>query len=186
MHFSKRSGPTQYRAKYKQALPSYTLAEAKRKIMDLLSERDHSEKEILKKLKRRCDETIAAQALQWAKEQNWLPSEAKVQEMVVHSLGRRKKGQRAINQKLKEMGLKPVKLDSETELEKALEALEIKFRAHLLSDLDFKSAQKEKARVLRFLLGRGFDSSVAVKAFQVYFKKQNIEEIDTEVYDDSE
>lgn len=175
-----------FRAKYKHAAPSLTLPEAKRKIMDILSERDHSEKEILKKLKKRCDETIATQALQWAKEQNWLPKEEKIQEMVVHSLGRRKKGQRAINQKLKEMGLQPVKLDTETELEKALEAVQIKFKANLLNGLDYKSAQKEKARVLRFLLGRGFDSSVAQKAFHVYFKKQTLEETDTEVYDDSE
>ena len=167
-------------------LPQMTLAQAKRKIMDILAERDHSEKEILKKLKRRCDEAVATEALQWAKEQNWLPSESRVQEMVVHSLGRRKKGQRAINQKLKEMGLEPVKLDTEIELEKALEAVQIKFKANLMNGLDYKSAQKEKARVLRFLLGRGFDSSVAQKVFHVYFKKQNTEETDTEVYDDNE
>lgn len=146
-----------------------TLAEVKRKIMDILAMRDHSEKEITKKLKDRAPAEIITQAMNWAREQNWLPAPEKVQQMVVRSLGNRRKGKNAINQKLKEMGLDLVQIDPEIELEKALSAVETKFKKTLLKGLDFKSAQKEKSRVLRFLVSRGFEFSTAQKILSTYF-----------------
>lgn len=147
-----------------------TLAQTKRKIMDLLAQRDHSARELKQKLKKRAEPEILQQALNWADAQNWLPSEEKIQEQVVRALGLRKKGQNAINFKLKKLGLKPVKLDPEVELENAVRALESKFKSDILKSLDFKAFQKQKAKVMRFLLGKGFNSTVAQKAVKSFFK----------------
>ncbi len=159
---------------------SNVLKEAQRKIMDMLATRDHSEKEIRKKLNLRFEAETTDLALEWARTQNWLPSEEKVQTMVIQSLGRRKKGQNAINKKLQEMGLAKVRIEPEIELEKALEAIETKFKKNLFVGLDFKSSMKEKARVLRFLIGRGFDGSTAQKTLNTYFKKAGSTDYDEE------
>ena len=55
-----------------QDLPQLSLSDAKKKIMDFVARRDHSEKELRKKLSLRCEPKIVDQAIEWAKEQNWL------------------------------------------------------------------------------------------------------------------
>lgn len=138
--------------------------------MDLQARRDHSLKEIRDKLKRRTDPDTLKQALDWAEEQKWLPSEAKMQEQVAKIMSGRKKGQNALNLKLKQMGLKPVRLNADEELEIALRALESRFKSDILKGLAFKDFQKEKARTLRFLLGKGFSPMIIQKAVKTYFK----------------
>lgn len=167
------SSPRRTRLDFLKSLPPRTLAQAKRKIIDLMARRDHSAKEIRDKLKRRTEPDVLEQAMAWAYEQNWIPSEEKLQEQVVRALGYQKKGQNAINLKLKKLGLKPVRLDPETEYENAVRALESKFKSDILKGLDFKSFQKEKARVMRFLLGKGFNTSTIQKAVKSYFETRS-------------
>jgi regulatory protein len=152
---------------------SSSLSQAQRRIMDILAQRDHSELEIRKKLALRFTPETCELAMTWAQENRWIPSEEKMQDLVVNSLGRRKKGQRYINQKLKSMGLATVQLAPEIELEKALLCIETKFRRDLFSGLNFKSALKERARVTRFLLSRGFGMTTAQEAIKDYFKNDS-------------
>lgn len=164
------SSPRRTRLDFLKSLPPLTLQQAKRKIMGLMARRDHSAKEIQDKLKRRADPDVVKQALAWANEQNWLPSEEKMQEQVARAMSIRKKGQNALNLKLKQMGLKPVRLNADDELEIAVRALESRFKSDILKGLDFKTFQKEKARVMRFLLSKGFSSDIIQKAVKTYFK----------------
>ncbi len=152
-----------------KSLPPRTLIQAKRKIMDLLSKRDHSEFEIREKLKRRTETDVMNQALAWAHENNWIPAEEKMQNQVVQSMGLRKKGQNAINLKLKKMGLKPVKSDPEIEFENCLRALETKYKRDILENLKFLEFQKQKAKITRFLLGKGFNHSTIQNATKNFF-----------------
>jgi len=155
------------------ALPKYTLPQAKYKVMELMATRDHSVKEVKKKLSPRCEVETLKQLLDWLQEQPWLPKEEKIQEQVIHALGRRKKGQNYINKKLSEMGLKSVRLNPEIELEKALDCVQNKWDKNEFKGLPFKEMQKAKAKVIRFLASRGFDLSTAQKAYNLYFKNNS-------------
>lgn len=157
-----------------------TLTQAKDKVMDLIASRDHTLKEIEKKMKLRCEHETLKQLLEWVSVQSWLPSEEALQEQFVRALGRRKKGQNYINQKLKEVGLKTVKILPEIELEKALELLKIKWDPTEFAGLQFKELQKQKAKVIRFLAGRGFDLSTASQAYKNYFKTGKVDNYDEE------
>jgi regulatory protein len=150
--------------------PMLTLAQAKDKVTEMFGSRDHTLKEIEKKLKKRLEPEIMRELLQWVSEQKWFPTEEAMQEQFVRSLGRRKKGQNYINQKLKAAGLKAVKISSDIELEKALELLKVKWDDTDFKGLGFKELQKQKAKVIRFLAGRGFDLSTASQAYKNYFK----------------
>lgn len=149
--------------------------------MDLLARRDYSQKEIATRLNALCEPEVVTHALDWAREQNWLPSDEKVQEQIVKALGRRKKGQRAINQKLKQMNLEPVVIQPEIELEHAYEAVQAKWTPDALSELDFKQSQKERARVMRYLVSRGFGGDIVQKVLKNYFKVQANDE---DIYDE--
>lgn len=165
------SSPRRTRLDIIKNLPPLNLQQTKRKIMDLLARRDHSKKELTTKLKRRTDPETLEQALIWAADQNWLPSEEKIQEQVIRSLELKNKGQIAINLKLKQMGLKPTKLDSDVELKIAINALKFKFESDLFNDLQYKEILKQRGKVLRFLAGKGFTSETCQKALKAYFKK---------------
>jgi len=151
--------------------PKFTFAQAKFRIMELMSTRDHTLKEIQNKIRPRCDDSIFNQAIEWLSSQTWLPEESQIQEQVIHALGQRKKGQNYINRKLNQMGLKSVQLNIESELKKALDCIQNKWDKEDLDHLDFKEKQKAKAKVIRFLAGRGFNLNVASKAYNEYFKK---------------
>ncbi|MFN3696840.1 MAG: regulatory protein RecX [Pseudobdellovibrio sp.] len=155
------------------ALPKYTLPQAKYKVMELMATRDHSVKEVKKKLSPRCEVETLKLLLDWLQEQPWLPKEEKIQEQVIHALGRRKKGQNYINKKLSDMGLKSVRLNPEIELEKALDCVQNKWDKNEFKGLPFKETQKAKAKVIRFLASRGFDLSTAQKAYNLYFKNNS-------------
>lgn len=154
--------------------PMLNLVQAKDRVMEMFASRDHSLKEIEKKLKKRLEPEIMKQLLEWASEQSWFPSEENIQEQVVRALGRRKKGQNYINQKLKGMGLKSVKISPDIELEKAIELLKVKWDQTEFAGLGFKEMQKQKAKVIRFLAGRGFNLSTASQAYKNYFKTSKV------------
>ncbi len=158
-------------------MQSLTLAEAQRKIMDLMAISDRSVKQITDKLSPVTEPEILIQALDWMRAQNWNPTSEKLQSHVIENLTRKNKGQTAINEKLKNLGLDTVQIEPEIELEKALQAVENKFDKPEIAEMNFKSAQKEKMRMLRFLSSRGFDEAIADQILNTYFKNATSEDI---------
>ena len=135
---------------------------AKRKVMNLLARRDHSEKEIRKKLQTRFSEEDDAQdiideAIDFAKDHRWLGDPTDLAYRMADMLHRRNKGIHYINNYLREKGLPSVDVDSQLELEKALAIIKNKY------DENHKFSREEKAKLGRHLLSRGFDSETIRK-----------------------
>lgn len=163
-----------------------TLSEAKKKLMDLVARRDHTEKELRKKLATKCDPEIVNQTIQWAHEQKWLASPEKLKMQFAEQLSRRGKGVRKINQKLKELGLDSIKANAEDELEKARKLVLTKWSAKDFKGLDFKESQKLKAKVMRFLATRGFESPIISSILKNDLKNSANNEVqnEEEIYDE--
>lgn len=166
---------------HKQIKEPLTLNQAKKKLMDFVARRDHSEKELTQKLTRYCDPDIVNQTITWAREQNWLTPPEKLQTQFAAQLSRRGKGIHKINQKLTELGLSGVKADFDDELEKARHLIKSKWSVADFRGLDFKESQKLCAKITRFLIARGYESSVASSILKNDFKTSNNEEVS---YDD--
>ncbi|MGZ3773833.1 MAG: regulatory protein RecX [Pseudobdellovibrionaceae bacterium] len=135
---------------------------AKKKVMDLLARRDHSEKELREKLREKfSNETDSnnaiEEAIEFAKDNNWLGDPKDLALRIAETLHRRNKGIHYINNYLKEKGLPAVESDREFELEKAMSIVKNKY------DEDYKFSREEKARVGRLLVSRGFDSDTVRK-----------------------
>ena len=143
-----------------QKVKDLTLNEAKKKLMDFVARRDHTEKELRKKLSHYCEEAVLEQVIQWAHQQKWLASPDKLKSQFADQLSRRGKGIRKINQKLKELGLETVKSNKEEEIEKAKKLVLAKWSAQDFKGLDFKDSQKLKAKIMRFLMTRGYETDV--------------------------
>lgn len=163
MTFAKRRNPY-------QDLPQLGLSEAKKKIMDFVARRDHSEKELRTKLGLRCETSVVDQAIEWAKEQNWLAKPEILSEKFAQQLSRRGKGIRKINQKLKELGLSSVKAEPENELEKARRLVLNKWSAEDFRGLNYQDSQKLKAKIMRYLITRGFESDIVSNILKNEFK----------------
>ncbi len=131
---------------------------AQKKMMDYLAIRDHSEKELREKLSSIYNLEEIDQAIIVAKQNRWIAdsfeSAHKISAETANALGRKGRGIGFINQYLEKKGLPEIKLDSGAELEKAKYLVENKY-----SDLS-KMDQRQKAKVGRFLIGRGFDMDV--------------------------
>lgn len=140
---------------------------ATHKMMDLLAIRDHSILEIEKKLeeKKYAPEEIA-EAIAYGKKNGWLPDgTAKsnaMSEKIADELGKKGKGQNAINHKLESMGLPTLALDSESEVSKALQLLEKKYRAQNLNDT------KVQSKAIRFLAGKGFSEDCIMNTLRSF------------------
>ena len=170
-----------------------TLPEAKKKLMDFVARRDHTEKELAKKLARYCDAETIQKTLDWATKQNWLASPEKLRTQFVTQLERRGKGIRQINQKLKELGLDSVKSDKNSELKKAKKLVLTKWSIDCFRGLDYKEIQKLKAQISRFLISRGYESDTINLILNKELKKSSgyligafddQEKIGEDVYDD--
>ncbi len=153
-----------------QDLPQLSLSDAKKKIMDFVARRDHSEKELRKKLSLRCEPEVVDQAIEWAKEQNWLAKPEVLSEKFAEQLSRRGKGIRKINQKLKDLGLGAVKADKDAELEKAKRLVLNKWSSEDFRGLSFQESQKLKAKIMRYLIARGYESDVVSNILNNEFK----------------
>ena len=159
-----------------QQPPMTIKAKAKFRMMDLLAQRDHSEKELRQKLRNYLrpkktrykplpsEEKIAEimeqvveainEAIEYAKTHNWLAPPEKVSNSFGNSLHRRKKGIHYINQYLAQKGLPPIAVDSELAAQKAQELLNRKYP-------DVQTQPREiKAKAMRFLASRGFSMEV--------------------------
>lgn len=148
-----------------------TLADVKRKIMDYVARRDHTEKELRQKLSIRFEKKLIDEALLWAHQQNWLASPEKLTEQMSEQLHRRKKGIRRINQKLQALGLNQISSDTNIELKKAQELIRAKWTAEDFIGLGYADAQKLKAKMMRFLMTRGFESHVISQILKTEFNK---------------
>lgn len=142
--------------------PLKTRQKAKRKVMDLVAMRDHSEKELRKKLREKFSDEddlddVVEEAINYAKDNNWLGDPTDLAYRMADMLHRRRKGIHYINNYLREKGLPAVESDRDVELEKALSIVKNKY------DEDFEFSREEKARVARMLASRGFDSETVRK-----------------------
>jgi SOS response regulatory protein OraA/RecX len=152
---------------------SLSLEQTKRKIMDFIAISDRSETQLRQKLAAQTTPQILSEALLWAKKQNWYATPEKIKMDVVNTLNQKNKGTKAINLKLESMGLGQINIEPQIELEKALSAVETKYKTYSFKTLSTKLARKEKARVFGFLSGRGFDDDIVQKVLDTYFKNSS-------------
>ncbi|MBY0316216.1 MAG: recombination regulator RecX [Bdellovibrionales bacterium] len=130
----------------------YVRRSAYNKVMDYLALRDHSEHELIQKLKRAkyTPEEIAT-AMEKVVGSSWMPKPEVMAQKVANSLHRKRKSYLYIMQYLKQKKLPMVPRDADIEEEKARSLAEGRF-----SDLSNLS-QLDKKKVARFLQSRGFD-----------------------------
>lgn len=115
-----------------------------------LAQRDHSERELTRKLSRYHGKPEIDEALETARRHRWLRPPDEIAESMAGSLHRKNRGIHKINRTLMEKGLPSVTRDSEQELEKARSLV---FRKFGEGRLDRETA----AKAGRFLQSRGFD-----------------------------
>jgi len=131
---------------------------ARKRMMDLMAVRDHSELEIRAKLKDKFEPADIDAAVDYGRENGWLPDNETSQRALANKMAeflhKKLKGIHYINHALEEKGLPPLDPDPERELEKARSLLETKF-----SDQDLRDRQAQ-AKAGRFLASRGFSMDV--------------------------
>lgn len=130
-------------------------------MMDYLATRDHSERELRRKLRKNFENPEIDKAIQFAKDNKWLPkTEAEIMalsERTAATLSRKKKGIQYINSYLQELGLPEVRPDSEQELAKAQQLVKNKFRFN--PEMNREEKLKWQGKLARFLQSRGFTHS---------------------------
>ena len=127
---------------------------ALKKMADCLSRRPHSEKELRFKLSKKFSPYIIEQALEKAKQNNWLETEEELSEKIADDLHKKNKSWSYIEGYLHEKGLPIPPYKREKELTKAKNLL-IKKQA-VLTNL----SNEEKMRLKQFLTYRGFERDV--------------------------
>ena len=150
--------------------PTLGLADAKKKIMDIVARRDHSVKELHQKLSLLFEVEVIEQALAWARQQNWMAAPDSLKVKLAVQLARRGQGIDKINQKLDQMGLTLVQADQEQELAKAKKLATNKWSIEDFQNLEEHDALKLKAKVIRFLSARGFTLDIVSKILINEFK----------------
>ena len=168
-----------------KSVPLLTLSEAKKKLMDFVARRDHTEKELIKKLSRYCDIETVHKTIDWATKQNWLANPEKLRIQFTAQLERRGKGIRKINQKLKELGLSSIKPNQTLELQKAKKLVLTKWSANCFEGLEYKELQKLRARISRYLISRGYESDIINIILKNEFKKSSSHPL-KDTFDDSD
>lgn len=132
---------------------------ARKRMMDLIARRDHSEKEIRKKLKEKFEPDEIDAAIAYGKAHSWIPDDEETEHQLAlkmaEVLHRKLKGIQYINHSLHEKGLPSLDPDPERELEKARELLQNKFSEEELRD------RNVQAKAYRFLASRGFGMDIA-------------------------
>lgn len=135
----------------------------RKKIMDHLARRDHSEKELRKKLREKFEDHEAIEkAIEFVKEKKWLGDPQKLAEQMSNMLHRRNKGSRYIQNYLKEKGLPDVSVNEDLELQKAKELISKKFKSN-------DRSKSTLMKMSRFLQSRGFNGNIISK---VIFSKE--------------
>ncbi len=129
--------------------------------MQYMAIRDHSEKELIKKLKKNFTDVAWQYALELMKTNNWLPEPEILAQRVTDTLHRKKKGHLYIKKYLNERGLKETARNSEIEIEKAQRILEKRFPK--VEDRPQSDILKIRQKMMRFLASRGFDGETVRK-----------------------
>ena len=134
----------------------------KRKMMDLIARREHSETELRQKLSAKFSaegsfDDLIEEVLETAKAQKWIGESSEQAQRVVDQLHSRGKGIEYINAYLQEKGLPTVAADNDLELKKALDLVKNKYSA------EHEFSLEQKAKMARFLASRGFDSDTVRK-----------------------
>ncbi len=142
----------------KKNKPQLTIEQKIRnRIMDHLARRDHSEKELRKKLREKFEDHDAIEkAIEFVKEKNLLCDPKKLAEQMSNMLHRRKKGTRYIQNYLKEKGLPQVSFDDDLELQKAKDLILKKFKSN-------DRSKSTLLKISRFLQSRGFTGNIISK-----------------------
>lgn len=133
------------------------LQQAKKKIMDYVAQRDHSELELRLKLEPICNALILDQALSWALQQKWLASPDQLKEKLAEFFHSKGQAVSLINEKLATKGLPAIESTFQSELIKAKTLATSKFSLDCFKSLSFAEASKLKAKILRFLAARGYE-----------------------------
>lgn len=154
---------------------------AKKRLLYYLGIRDFSKKELRRKLLKSYSLENVDLALHWAEENKWLPKEEVIAERLSTYLHQRKKGILSINKTLNEKGLPAVLTDEELEIKKARALVQRKVTslrtrkkpAEPKSHSDFERAElkKQKDKCSRFLLSRGFSSTIVRKVVHEQFQR---------------
>ena len=136
------------------------LAQAKKKIMDYVATRDHSEKELRQKMELHYESEVIDKALIWAKSQNWLATSEDLTLKISAQLHQRGQGIQVINQKLEAKGLPQIQSTPDLEFSKARHLVLAKWTKYAFNDLSKAETQKLKAKIMRFLLSRGYELEI--------------------------
>ena len=129
-------------------------------VMDLLAQRDHSIKELRQKLKLKGYEPDQIQsAIDFVVENRWIGVPEELSMKFAESLHRKNKGIQYINRVLTEKGLPQIRSNSEIEVGKAIKLVHSK---NIFSRVAVKD-KKIKAKLARFLEGRGFTREIIRK-----------------------
>ena len=128
--------------------------------MDYVANRDHSEKELRQKMELQCEANIIEEALSWAKSQKWLATAEDLTAKVSEQLHQRGQGIHLINQKLEAKGLPSVEATSDQEFSKACHLVLAKWPKSAFNDLTSAESQKLKAKIMRFLISRGYELEI--------------------------
>ena len=147
-----------------------TLTEAKKKVMDLVAVRDHSQAELRQKLARHFELSIIDEAVTWAEQQSWFKAADNLKTDVAQKLNSRGQGITKVNAKLAAMGLDEVKPNTVEEYEKARRAAYKKFGPDAFAELTSAEVHQLKTKVVRFLSGRGFEEEIVNQILMNEFK----------------
>lgn len=139
------------------------------KLVDYLSRRDHSVKELEEKLRRKLfDPPTIKAAIQWAQDRGYIRPPLELSASLAEMLQRRGKGRLYIEQYLKKRGLPTqINIDNESEYDLAMEFARQK--ATKYANLDRSAREK----IGRQLVARGFPLNVVRK---VIYEKLKIHE----------
>lgn len=132
--------------------------------LDLLSIREHSSKELYNKLAKRSDDHDEIIAVLEDLQKNKLLSNERFAESFIHSKSK-KYGSLKIRHMLREKAVSSEIINDiydSSEIDEEQVAFEILSRKYKFIPRDYN----EKAKYMRFLLGRGFNSSIAISALQ--------------------
>ena len=138
--------------------PSKNLTKTKKpkslwgKMMDLLARRDHSEKELIEKLKDHYPLEDIKKTIVEMKSRGWILAEKELSQKVCESLNRKNKSHLFIKQFLGKKGLPAPPMDQDLEEQKARRILH-----------NHSSRERHKNKKALFLKNRGFDTETIMK-----------------------
>ena len=123
-------------------------------LQGLLSRRSHSLQELKQKLQKKYSLELIEQALECAKQNNWLESEDALSEKLLNSLNKKNKSWRYIQDYFRKKGLPLPPYDKDKEIEKARQCL---LKKSLPTRSDSLEVQQKARKTLFY---RGFEADI--------------------------